>query len=246
MNIDFTNCRVVVTGGTSGIGLATARMYHQAGAAVTISGTRKAADYDEDLSAFDYIPLNLEDNASIDSFIANLGAVDILVNNAGLAFASQGLDEHDPDIFARAVQMHLVGGYRLAHGVIDKIADSKLSGGGSVVSIASVTSFMGVDLTLGYGAAKTGVLGMVRGMAVDLGKRNIRVNAVAAGLTQTGMTSVMFDNPDWLAPTLQRTPLGRLGTPEDIAGAVVFMTSPAAAWITGQVLVVDGGYTIAG
>ncbi|MEC8519211.1 MAG: SDR family oxidoreductase, partial [Pseudomonadota bacterium] len=102
------------------------------------------------------------------------------------------------------------------------------------------------DLTLGYGAAKTGILGLIRGMAVDLGKRNIRVNAVAAGLTQTGMTSIMFDNPEWIDPTLSRTPLQRLGQPEDIAGAVLFASSSAAQWMTGQAIIIDGGYTIFG
>ena len=119
-------------------------------------------------------------------------------------------------------------------------------GGGAIVNIASVTSFMGVDVTLGYGAAKTGILGLIRGMAVDLGKRNIRVNAVAAGLTQTGMTSIMFDNSEWTDPVLNRTPLQRLGKPDDIAGAVLFASSSAAQWMTGQALVIDGGFTIFG
>jgi NAD(P)-dependent dehydrogenase (short-subunit alcohol dehydrogenase family) len=83
-------------------------------------------------------------------------------------------------------------------------------------------------------------------MAVDLGKRNIRVNAVAAGLTQTGMTSIMFDNSEWTDPVLKRTPLQRLGKPDDIAGAVLFASSSAAQWMTGQALVIDGGFTIFG
>ena len=246
---DYSDYRVLVTGGTSGIGFSAARMYHEAGADVVITGTKSPENYDVDLSTFNFKQMDLEDNESIDVVAKEVsaeGGLDVLVNNAGLAFASQGLDEHDPDIFARAIQMHLTGVYRLSHGLVDRLADSKLPGGGAIVNIASVTSFMGVDLTLGYGAAKTGTLGLIRGMAVDLGKRNIRVNAVAAGLTKTGMTSIMFDNPEWIDPTLHRTPLKRLGEPEDIAGAVLFVSSSAAQWMTGQAIVIDGGYTIFG
>ena len=246
---DFSGYRVLVTGGTSGIGLSAAGMYRDAGADVVITGTKSRENYDVDLSGFSFKQMDLEDNASIDAVAKNVsagGGLDVLVNNAGLAFASQGLDEHDPDVFARAIQMHLTGVYRLSHGLVDRLAESKLPGGGAIVNIASVTSFMGVDVTLGYGAAKTGILGLIRGMAVDLGKRNIRVNAVAAGLTQTGMTSIMFDNSEWTDPVLNRTPLQRLGKPDDIAGAVLFASSSAAQWMTGQALVIDGGFTIFG
>jgi NAD(P)-dependent dehydrogenase (short-subunit alcohol dehydrogenase family) len=246
---DFSGYRVLVTGGTSGIGLSAAGMYRDAGAGVVITGTKSRENYDVDLSGFSFKQMDLEDNASIDAVAKNVsaeGGLDVLVNNAGLAFASQGLDEHDPDVFARAIQMHLTGVYRLSHGLVDRLAESKLPGGGAIVNIASVTSFMGVDVTLGYGAAKTGILGLIRGMAVDLGKRNIRVNAVAAGLTQTGMTSIMFDNSEWTDPVLKRTPLQRLGKPDDIAGAVLFASSSAAQWMTGQALVIDGGFTIFG
>jgi NAD(P)-dependent dehydrogenase (short-subunit alcohol dehydrogenase family) len=246
---DFSGYRVLVTGGTSGIGLSAAGMYRDAGADVVITGTKPQENYDVDLSGFIFKQMDLEDNASIDAVAKEVsaeGGLDVLVNNAGLAFASQGLDEHDPDVFARAIQMHLTGVYRLSHGLIDRLAESKLPGGGAIVNIASVTSFMGVDVTLGYGAAKTGILGLIRGMAVDLGKRNIRVNAVAAGLTQTGMTSIMFDNSEWTDPVLNRTPLQRLGKPDDIAGAVLFASSSAAQWMTGQALVIDGGFTIFG
>jgi NAD(P)-dependent dehydrogenase (short-subunit alcohol dehydrogenase family) len=246
---DFSGYRVLVTGGSSGIGLSAAGMYRDAGADVVITGTKPQENYDVDLSGFSFKQMDLEDNASIDAVAKEVsaeGGLDVLVNNAGLAFASQGLDEHDPDVFARAIQMHLTGVYRLSHGLIDRLAESKLPGGGAIVNIASVTSFMGVDVTLGYGAAKTGILGLIRGMAVDLGKRNIRVNAVAAGLTQTGMTSIMFDNSEWTDPVLNRTPLQRLGKPDDIAGAVLFASSSAAQWMTGQALVIDGGFTIFG
>ena len=247
VTFDYQNTEVLVTGATSGIGRAIAGDYLAAGANVHITGTRaSAADYDIDLGGFCYHQMDMEDNDSVDALAKSINALDILVNNAGVSLYALGEDEHDPDTFMRAVNMHLVSGYRLAHGLVDKIATSKLEGGGSIVGIASATSVLGLDVTLGYGAAKTGLLGLVRGMAVDLGKRNIRVNAVGAGLTRTGMTEAVFTQDEWMQPTLMRTPLGRLGEPKDIAGAVLFMTSSSAAWITGQMLLVDGGYTIHG
>ncbi len=247
VRFNFEGRNVLVTGGTSGIGAAIANAYADAGASVTITGTRaSSADYEADLSRFGYLQLDLEDNASIDAVAAAIPACDILVNNAGASFYPLGLDEHDPDVFARAVQVHLVSAFRLSRRLVDRLAASTMPGGGAIIGIGSVTSFMGMSVTLGYGAGKTGLLGMTRGLAVDLGSRNIRVNVVAAGMVETRMTEQVFAGSEWLAPSLARTPLGRLGVPDDIAGPVLFLSSPAASWITGQVLMADGGYTIMG
>ena len=247
VTFDFAGAHVLVTGGTSGIGAATARAYREAGAEVTITGTRGgAADYDADLSGYRYLQMDVEDGASIDAVAAALPRLDILVNNAGVALPSLGLDEYEPDVFARAVNMLLVGAFRMARRTVDLIAASDLPGGGSVIGIASMSSFFGIPVVPGYGAAKTGLLGLTRTLAVEWGQRGVRVNAVAAGLTRSRMTAGTFAAEDWMAPTLARTPLGRPGEPEDIAGAILFLSSPAAAWITGQTLAVDGGFTVAG
>jgi NAD(P)-dependent dehydrogenase (short-subunit alcohol dehydrogenase family) len=133
-------------------------------------------------------------------------------------------------------------------GLADRLAKSRLPGGGCVIGIGSVTSFMGMAVTLGYGAGKTGLLGMTRGLAVDFGPRGVRVNVVAAGLVETRMTAPVFGphGAAWREPSLARTPLGRLGQTRDIAGPVLFLASDAASWITGQVITVDGGFTIHG
>ena len=138
--------------------------------------------------------------------------------------------------------------YRLKGGKrsVDLLAQSKLAGGASVIGIASMSSYFGIPIVPGYGAAKTGLLGLTRALAVEWGPRNIRVNAVAAGLTESKMTAGTFSQEAWTAPTLQRTPLGRLGVPEDIAQPILFLTSPGAAWVTGQTLPIDGGYTVSG
>ncbi|MDT0575877.1 SDR family oxidoreductase [Croceicoccus sp. F390] len=247
IHFDFSGKKVLVTGGTSGLGAGIANAFANSGAHVTITGTRaQAADYDADLDRFDYRQLDVEDNASIDALADGIPALDVLVNNAGNSFFAAGLDEHDPDVFARAVQVHLNAPFRLVQRLADQLADSTQSGGGAVIGIGSVTSFMGMAVTLGYGAGKTGLLGMTRGLAVDLGPRNIRVNVVAAGVTRSRMTANVFAEKAWSEPTLARTPLGRMGEPEDIAGPVLFLASSAASWITGTTIMVDGGYTVSG
>lgn len=244
---DFGGAHVLVTGGTSGIGAASAAAYREAGAEVTITGTRgSAADYDTDLSGYRYLRMDAEDGESIDAVAAALPRLDILINNAGMALPSLGLSEYEPDIFARSVNMLLVGAFRMAQRSVGLLAQSTLAGGASVVGIASMSSFFGMPIVPGYGAAKTGLVGLTRTLAVEWGPRGVRVNAVAAGITRSRMTAGTFAQEEWTAPTLARTPLGRLGEPEDIAGAILFMTSPAAAWITGQTLAVDGGYTVSG
>jgi 3-oxoacyl-[acyl-carrier protein] reductase len=247
VSYDFADAKVLVTGGTSGIGAAIASSFADAGAHVTITGTRgKPSDYDMDLSRFRYLQLDVEDNANIDAVAEAIPACDILINNAGLSFYPLGIDEHDPDVFARSVQIHLISAFRLTQRLTEKLAASTRPGGGCIVGIGSGTSFMGLAATLGYGAGKTGLLGMTRGLAVDLGPRNVRINVVAAGMVETGMTKAVFEGSEWLAPTLARTPLGRLGQPDDVAGPVLFLCSDAASWITGQTIMADGGYMIFG
>jgi NAD(P)-dependent dehydrogenase (short-subunit alcohol dehydrogenase family) len=244
---DFGGANVLVTGGTSGIGAATAAAYRDAGAQVTITGTLgDTADYDVDLTGYRYLRLDIEDAGSIDAVASQLPCLDILVNNAGFALPSLGLDEWDPEVFDRAVAMLLNGAFRMARRTIDLLAQSAVPGGGSVIGIASMSSFFGVPIVPGYGAAKTGLVGLTRTMATNWGPRGVRANTVAAGLTRSRMTAGTFAEEAWTAPAVARTPLGRLGEPEDIAQAILFLSSPAASWITGQTLYVDGGYTVSG
>jgi len=244
---DYSNAYVLVTGGTSGIGNATAAAYRDAGANVTITGTRASAkDYDNDLSGYRYLQMDIEDGNSIDRVAAALPRLDVLVNNAGMALPSLGLDEYEPEIFARAVNMLLIGAYRMTRRSLELLAASKIAGGASIIGVGSMSSYFGIGIVPGYGAAKTGLVGLTRTLAVQWGSRGIRVNSVAAGLTRSRMTAGTFAQPGWIQPTLTRTPLGRLGEPEDIANAILFLTSPGASWITGQTLAVDGGYTVSG
>jgi len=244
---DYRGVRVLVTGGTSGIGEGIARAYDAAGADVTITGTRPAvADYpDKDLAGFRYLQLDVRNAAGIEAVTRALPALDILVNNAGAAFPG-GRSEYEPDVFEESLRINLAGAYRMAHACKDKLAASNLAGGASVIGLASMTSFFGNEYVPGYGAAKAGIAQLTKTLAIAWAAERIRVNAVAAGLIRSNMTAAMLADDALTAPFLSRVPLARVGTPHDIAGAVLFLTSPAAAYVTGSTLVVDGGFSIRG
>ncbi len=234
-----------MTGGTSGIGAGIAAAYRASGANVTITGTRPSPkDYDADLTGYRYLQLDVEDNLCIDRVAESVPKLDILINNAGISLASTGLDEYEFEVFDRSIQMLLSSVFRMTCACADKLAQSELPGGASVIGIASMNSYFGMELTPGYGAAKGGLVQLTKTLSIRLARRNIRVNAVAAGLTESRMTANTLETPAWTEPTLARTPLARFGTPQDIAGPVLFLSSSLAGFITGQTLPADGGFTI--
>ena len=245
VQFDYSTCRVLVTGGSRGIGLGIARAFADAGAEVTVTGRKASAgEYEADLSRFDYRQLEMTDREALDALAADIESLDVLVNNAGGSFPG-GRDEWEPDVFEEAVAMHLSSGFRLAVGLKDKLARSGIEGGGSVLNMASMSAYFAVTVVPGYGAGKAAVVQMTKNLAVAWAGDNVRVNAVAPGLILTDMTSVMKGVEELEGWELARTPLGRWGTPEDVAPAYLFLASPAARFITGQTLPVDGGYSIA-
>jgi 3-oxoacyl-[acyl-carrier protein] reductase len=243
----YAGIKVLVTGGTSGIGKGIAEAYRGAGAEVAITGTRSsAADYQEDFHGFRFLKLDVEDSANIDRVAAAVPELDVLVNSAGIALYTAGLDEYDPVIFERSLNIHLTSVYRLSAKCCAALSQSHLPGGGSVLSIASMSSLFAFDQTPGYGVAKTGLVSLTRQLAVHWARHRVRVNALAVGLTRSRMSSGFFADPALSMPMLAGVPLGRHGEPRDIAGAALFLGSDAASWITGQTIPVDGGYSIKG
>lgn len=248
VSFDFTDARVVVTGGTSGIGHAIAVAFAQAGAAVTVTGTRPSPqDYDTDLSAFAYHQLQLGQVESIDAFAAALHAaheaIDVLVNNAGVTLPD-GRDEWDPDTFALALTLNLTGPMRLTTGLHPLLRASRLDGGGCVLNLSSMSAYRTVPMVPGYGAAKAATINLTANLARQWVGDGIRVNALAPGLIDTPMTAPMKAFPELLDTELAHTPMGRMGTPDEVAAAALFLCSAPAAFITGHTLAVDGGYLL--
>ncbi len=245
LSFDFGGTSVLVTGGTSGIGHAIASAFAAAGATVMVTGTRaSAAEYETDLSAFTYAQLEMRDADAVDALAAGLGSLDVLVNNAGANFPD-GLDEWSPEGFSASLDMNVEGAQRLTVRARDALAASTMAGGASVVNIVSMTAFRATTIVPGYSSSKAALLALTRNLAVHWVGRGIRVNAVAPGLIDTPMTAPMKSFPELLDSEVGKAAMPRMGTPEEVAAAVLFLSSSASAFTTGSVLAVDGGYLVA-
>ncbi len=245
VRFDFSGARVLVTGGSGGIGLGIARAFAAAGASVAITGRRpEASEYDADLAGFEYFSLEMRDAAGIERVARSLGSLDVLVNNAGENYPFDP-SEWDPELFECSVAVNLVSVFRMSVACKGMLARSRLEGGASVLQIASQSAFRAVPLVPGYAAAKAGVVQMTKNLAVAWVAERIRVNAVAPGLVESGMTAAMRGLPELEKAELAKCPMGRWGKPADIAPALLFLASSAASFLTGQTLCVDGGYSAA-
>lgn len=241
--LDFTGKRVLVIGGSSGIGNGIAHGFRQRGAIVTVTGTRPDyGDYleaeDADFTGLDYRQLNLTDRDAADRLAAELGAVDVLVLSQGTVrygrqeFAREGWDQ--------VVDINLNSVMDVARAFYAGLAER----GGAIIIISSVAAFKSTLGTPAYAASKAGAASLTKTLGEAWARDGIRVNGIAPGLVPTKLTSVTTDKPERVEATLKAIPLRRLGTPEDMAGAALFLASPLSAYITGQTLVVDGGLTL--
>jgi NAD(P)-dependent dehydrogenase (short-subunit alcohol dehydrogenase family) len=182
--------------------------------------------------------LDVRDGDAVRALVDDLGALDVVVNCAGVIRRGA---EHDPVAFADTVDVNLTGTMRVC-----AAARAGLKArAGCIVNTASMLSFFGGGLAPGYSASKGGVAQLTKSLAIAYAADGIRVNAVAPGWIATPLTQPLQDDPARAAPILARTPMRRWGTPDDVAGPVLFLASSAAAFVTGVVLPVDGGYLIA-
>ena len=240
VRFDFTGSTALVTGATSGIGHAVALLLRDAGATVTITGTKPSADdYDADLTGMSYRQLILTDAESIAGLAGGITALDILVNNAGANFPG-GLDESRPDGFDASVQLNLLGPYRLTAALHRALKSSTAPGGASVVNLASVSALRAVPLVPGYSAAKAGMVNVTRNLAVKWSGDGIRVNAVAPGVIDTPMTAPLKTIPSIADVVLAHIPLGRFGSADEVAAAVAFLCTEQSGYTSGALIVVDG------
>ncbi len=232
----------LVTGASGGIGAAIARALHAQGAAVVLSGTRRdaldalVAGLGERAHA---CPADLREPGAADALVsaaeAAAGPLAILVNNAGFTRDMLALRMKDED-WASVLDVDLGAPFRLCRAVLRGMVKRRA---GRIVQISSVVGFTGNPGQANYAAAKAGLAGMSRALAQEVGSRGITVNLVAPGFVQTAMTDALPEAQR--ARLVEATPLGRMGRPEDVAAAVVYLASDEASWVTGASLHVNGG-----
>lgn len=244
--------QVLVMGGTSGIGAAIARRFAQSGALVMAAGLVAEPDPDEARPVADVDPVadadaapphggvsvaevDLRDPGSVETHIAGLQSLDVLVNAAGILRRDE---EFRPEVFSDVIAVNLTGTMRACVAARPLLTES----GGCVVNVASMLSYFGGPRVPGYAASKGGVVQLTKSLAVAWAAEGIRVNAVAPGWIRTNMTSALREHPTAGEQIIARTPMGRWGEADEVAGAVEFLAGPDATFITGAVLPVDGGY----
>ena len=246
VTFDFTGATVLVTGGSNGIGLGIATAFADAGAHVTITGTRTSpSEYDHDLSRFEFVQCSMADPENLATLAQRFTRLDVLVNNAGQVMPRGG-NEYDPDVFDEALRINASAAFRLSRLLHRSMKSSDLRGGASIVNLASLSSFFAVEFVPGYGAAKASVVQMTKTLAVHYSRDNIRVNAVAPGVIESNMTAPMIAIESLADAQLVRIPQGRFGTPADVSPTVLFLASEQASYITGQTLLIDGGFSVLG
>lgn len=238
----------LITGGGTGIGFAAAQCLAACGARVIVAG-RREAELSKAVAAIGPAAsaqvLDVGDLKSIPGIVAGLrdrhGPVNILVNNAGINLKKPYAETNDAELLS-VLQTNVIGANALTHALLPQLRES---GRGSVVFTSSMAAIFGLPKVTAYSIAKSALTGAVRSLAVEFGGENIRVNAVAPGWIETEMTRKAFANePARKEKIINRTPLGRMGEPADIGWAVAYLCSPAAKFVTGTILVVDGGASI--
>jgi NAD(P)-dependent dehydrogenase (short-subunit alcohol dehydrogenase family) len=250
---DLSGKVAVVTGSTRGIGRAIAEAMAAAGARVVIT-SRKADMCDEVASEFlnngcdaHPVPCNVGRREDLERLVSetfrHFGAIDLLVLNAAINPYRGPLSQLPEDVFTKVIDSNLRSKLHLCNLVLPRMAGK---GGGSVIVISSIVGLRG-SLMLGmYAITKAADMQLVRNLAVEWGPANIRVNGIAPGIVRTDFARALWENPEIAAQAASSYPLRRFGEPDDLGGAAVFLASRAAAWMTGQTIVIDGGATIAG
>jgi 3-oxoacyl-[acyl-carrier protein] reductase len=242
MDLDFTGKRVLVVGGTSGIGNGIAHAFRTRGAQVAVWGTRARDDYrvedGSDLEGLTFHQVDASDSAAVEAAPAPFDGLDVLVLAQGTVLYRKG--EFQMDGFRKVVSVNLDSLMACAM----KFLEALKASGGNIVTISSTAAYHATRGNPAYNASKAGAVALTRTLGQAWAADGVRINGVAPGLVDTKLTKVTTDSPERLAGALRGIPMGRLGTPEDMAGAVLFLASPLAGYVTGQTLIVDGGLTL--
>ena len=240
MKLDMDGKAGVVTGAAGGIGLSIAEVLVKARAEVLLVDRREdVEDAAQRLNAQAHVADLSEDGSPgemVERAVAEWGRIDFLVNAAGVQARGPAIRLSDEDWeMLHAVNLRAV--FRACRAAAPRMVE-----GGAILNVASISSTVGVPGIVAYGAMKGGVVQLTKGLAVELAPYGVRVNAVAPGYVSTAMTEELWRDEDRRAQVTARIPLGRFASPEEISPAALFLLSPAAGYITGEVLHVDGGY----
>jgi NAD(P)-dependent dehydrogenase (short-subunit alcohol dehydrogenase family) len=251
MNLSFENRVALVTGAASGMGLATANAFAEAGAAVTLAdlnedGARSAA---EDLVAAGHkaigIRCDVADEADVAAMVertvSTFGRLDAAFNNAGVQAPPSDMADEPAEEFDRVNAINLRGVWAcMKH----ELRHMREQGRGAIVNCSSLGGLVGLPSRAAYHASKHGVIGLTRSAALEYAPRGIRINAVCPGIINTPMVaSMLVSQPEAMKELMKEQPIGRLGRSEEIAAAVLWLCSPGASFVIGHALAVDGGYT---
>jgi len=239
---NLTGKTALITGASGGIGAAIAKTLHTAGATIAISGTRQAVL--EELKAqigenVHVLPCNLSNTEDVEKLIpaaeAAMGSLDILVNNAGITKDGLAMRMKDED-WQSVIDVNLTSNFRLCRAAMRGMMKKRW---GRIINITSIVGVTGNPGQVNYVASKAGIIGMTKSIAQELAARNVTANCVAPGFIATPMTDVLNDKQK--ETILGRIPAGRMGGPDDIAAAVLYLSSDEAGYVTGQTLHVNGG-----
>jgi NAD(P)-dependent dehydrogenase (short-subunit alcohol dehydrogenase family) len=240
----------IVTGAANGIGLAIARRFAEEGAKLLLvdRAADRLGEVERELRGREAaaLPLDLAEKDAparvVGACLERFGRLDILVNNAGIG-GSKPVGELEEEEWRRMIEVNLTAVFRLSKAALPKISRD---GTGRIINISSVFGLVGFRGSSNYAAAKAGILALTRSMAVDYAKEGITVNAIAPGFILTEMSKRNLDTKPWFRQVMvDATPVPRMGTPDDIAGAALFLVSDDASFVTGHTLAVDGGWSVA-
>jgi len=238
--LNFAGKTVLVAGGSSGIGNGIAQAFRSSGAEVHVWGTRRGAkDYaseeGSDLQGLHYENVDVTDFAAVASHVSPFSMLDVLILAQGTVIYKRG--EFSMPGFSRVMDVNVNSLMACATKYHDMLARSR----GSLIIVSSTAAFQVTRGNPAYNASKAGAWALTRALAAAWACDGIKVNGIAPGLVETKLTKVTTNNPQRLGAALQRIPAGRLGKPQDIAGAALFLASPMAAYVVGHTLTVDGG-----